>query len=411
MLQNYSLERQMEIFSHGTEEIISKEELQNKIQKSIDSNEPLRLKLGLDPSAPDIHLGHTVVLRKLKQIQEMGHNVTIIIGDFTGKIGDPTGRSETRKQMTTEEILENAETYKEQIFKILYSDKTDVRFNSEWLSNLKFEDIIELSSKVTVARMLEREDFNWRYKKNRPISLHEFFYPIMQGYDSVFLDSDVEFGATEQKFNLLMGRQLQKEKGNTPQIALMLPILVGTDGEKKMSKSLGNYIGIEEKPYDMYGKTMSIPDELIIDYFTLTTDLLPEEVDEIEKALNEGKNPRDIKMKLAREIVTLYHGKEEAEKAEQEFLKVFQQRQLPEDIPEYSLETIKKDMTDEHKIPIVKLLQNCELVSSNSEGRRMVKQGAVKLEGEKVTDKNAEVEISPGAIIQVGKRKFAKITE
>ncbi|WP_205842251.1 tyrosine--tRNA ligase [Natranaerobius trueperi] len=409
-LQNNSLERQLEIFCHGIEEIISKDELRDKLKSSIENDRPLKLKLGLDPSAPDIHLGHTVVLRKLKQLQELGHHVTIIIGDFTGKIGDPTGRSETRKQLTDEEILENAETYKNQIFKILYPEQTKVCFNSEWLSKLDFVDIIDLSSKLTVARMLEREDFSWRYKNNYSISLHEFFYPIMQGYDSVVLDSDVEFGATEQRFNLLMGRQLQKEKGKSPQVALMMPILVGLDGEKKMSKSLGNYIGIEEKPYDMYGKTMSLPDELIVEYYTLVTDLLPEEVEKIKNDLESGKNPRDIKMGLAREIVSLYHGDEAAKKAEGEFLRVFQKQEIPEDIPEIAISDFKDELDDEGCIKIVRLLKICELVSSNSDGKRMVKQGAVKVDGEKIQDINENIKVATGLIIQVGKRKFAKLS-
>ncbi len=409
--QDYDLDRQMEIFLHGTEEIISKDELKQKLAYSIDQNVPLELKLGLDPSAPDIHLGHTVVLRKLKQLQELGHKVTIIIGDFTGKIGDPTGRSETRKQLSDEEILANAETYKEQIFKILHAEQTKLVFNSEWLSKLKFEDIIKLSAGVTVARMLEREDFNWRYKSNRSISLHEFFYPIMQGYDSVHLKSDIEFGATEQKFNLLMGRDLQREHGQSPQIALMMPILIGLDGDKKMSKSLGNYIGIEEKPYDMYGKTMSIPDTLILNYFTLVTDYLPEDVEQVKSELEQGGNPRDVKMKLAREIVMLYHGEKEAINAENEFKKVFQRKEKPDEIPEYLISALIDEKSDGNQINIVQLLTNCKLVHSNSEGRRMIQQGAVKIDGEKITDKNKVIQLNPGMVIQVGKRKFAKLNE
>ena len=408
-IQDHSLERQLEIFCHGTEEVISKDELKQKLEAAIKNNRPLRLKLGLDPSAPDIHLGHTVVLRKLKVLQELGHHVIIIIGDFTGRIGDPTGRSETRKPLTEQEILKNAETYKSQIFKILHPEKTEIRFNSEWLAKLNFADVIDLSAQVTVARMLEREDFNWRYKNNKSISLHEFFYPLMQGYDSVFLEADVEFGATEQKFNLLMGRQLQKEKGQPSQVALMLPILVGLDGEKKMSKSLGNYIGIEESPYDIYGKTMSIPDELIIKYFTLVTDYLPEDVENVKQKLNQGANPRDIKMKLAREIVTLYHDHNKAEEAEQQFLQVFQKRQLPDDIPEFSIEELLESQP-QNNLNIVQLLRGCKLVESNSEARRMVKQGAVKIDGDKVSDIEEQITLEQGIVIQVGKRRFAKLT-
>lgn len=396
-------ERHYELFVHGATEIISKDELKQKLKE----DRPLNLKLGLDPSAPDIHLGHTVVLRKLKLLQDIGHKVKIIIGDFTGKIGDPTGRSQTRKSLSDEEILKNAETYKDQIFKILHKEKTELFFNSNWLASLKFEDVIKLSSLCTVARMLERDDFAKRYQNNYSISIHEFFYPIMQGYDSVVLKADVEFGATEQKFNLLMGRDLQREYGQQEQIAYMMPILIGLDGNQKMSKSLGNYIGIYESPKDIYGKAMSIPDELLIHYFTLVTDLLPEEIKEIKAQLENNKvHPRDLKMRLARELVTLYHDEEQALKAEENFKRVFQERELPDDMPEVELD--EKELQN-GKIWIVDLLKSCKLISSNSEGKRMIKQGAVKLNREKVTGDKVDITPEDGMIIQVGKRKYARL--
>lgn len=321
------VQKQLEIIKRGTAEIVPEEELVEKLKKSVANNKPLHIKLGLDPTAPDIHLGHTVVLQKLRQFQELGHKVTIILGDYTGRIGDPTGKSETRKQLTEEQVLANAKTYEQQIFKILDPQKTSVRFNSTWLAPLKFEDVIRLAATTTVARMLEREDFSKRFKENLPISIHEFFYPLMQGYDSVALEADIELGGTDQKFNLLMGRTLQKEFGQEPQIALMMPILEGLDGVNKMSKSLGNYIGIDEPPQEMYGKTMSLPDELMVRYFELVTPVPLEEVRSIAKGLAEGTlHPRDVKMRLAREIVSFYHGPEAAMQAEEQFKKVFQKK-------------------------------------------------------------------------------------
>ena len=331
--------RQMAVIRRGTHEIITEEELIKKLEKSIRTAKPLKVKLGLDPSAPDIHLGHTVVLQKMRQFQQLGHEVIIIIGDFTGRIGDPTGKSETRKQLKEEEVQANAQTYQEQIFKILDPEKTRVVFNSSWLASLNFQSVIELAAKYTVARMLEREDFAKRYHENLPIGIHEFFYPLMQGYDSVHLQADIELGGTDQKFNLLMGRTLQKEYGQEPQIALMMPILEGLDGVQKMSKSLGNYIGIDEKPEEMYGKIMSIGDDLMMRYFELVTPVSLEEISEINKGLDQGTlHPRDVKMRLAREIVALYHGNEAAREAEAEFQRIFQQGRLPSDIPEVQLE-------------------------------------------------------------------------
>ncbi|RQD77256.1 MAG: tyrosine--tRNA ligase [Candidatus Syntrophonatronum acetioxidans] len=394
-------QEQFEIIKEGTVEIIQEEELLNKLERSCKEGKPLTGKLGFDPSAPDLHLGHTVVLHKIKEFQDLGHDVVIILGDFTGRIGDPTGRSETRKQLSQEEVMANAKTYQEQIFKILSKERTRLVFNSEWLKDLTFADVIELASKYTVARMLEREDFAKRFRENHAISIHEFFYPLMQGYDSVAIKADIEFGATEQKFNLLMGRHLQKEYGQEPQVALTMPILTGINGVHKMSKSLNNYIGINEPSQEIYGKTMSLADELMIDYFRLAARLEEEEVARIEEGLKKGElHPRDVKMRLARELVTMYYSEEEAEKAEAEFQKVFQQRNLPSQMPEVKV--------NDGPIWIVRLLTESGLASTNSEARRLVKQGAVKIDGEKITDPNLELKVDDGAVLQAGKRKFAR---
>ncbi|SHM12117.1 tyrosyl-tRNA synthetase [Caldanaerovirga acetigignens] len=394
-------EEQFELLRQNVAEIISEEELLNKLRKSYEEKRPLKVKLGLDPTAPDVHLGHAVVLKKMRQFQELGHEVVLIIGDFTGMVGDPTGKSETRKQLSREEIMENAKTYKEQVFKILDPDKTKIVFNSEWLSRMTFEDVLKLASKYTVARMLEREDFSKRFTEGRPISIHEFFYPLMQGYDSVALNADVELGATEQKFNILMGRILQKEYGQEPQVAVLMPILVGIDGKRKMSKSLGNYIGVSDPPDEMYGKVMSIPDEIMLEYYKLATDLENHELEKIAESLKEGRvNPRDLKMRLAREIVKLYHGSEAALKAEENFVRIFQKKDLPDEIPIFEV--------NEEKIWLPKLITLIGFSSSNSEALRMLKQGAVKINGEKIIDAT-EVEIRSPFILQVGKRKFVKV--
>ncbi|ADL08144.1 tyrosine--tRNA ligase [Thermosediminibacter oceani] len=394
-------EEQLEILKQNAVEIIFEEELLNKLKRSYETKKPLRVKLGLDPTAPDVHLGHAVVLKKMRQFQDLGHEVILLIGDFTGMIGDPTGKSETRKQLSREEIMENARTYKEQVFKILDPGKTRIAFNSEWLGRMSFEDVLKLASKYTVARMLEREDFSQRFKEGRPISIHEFFYPLMQGYDSVALEADVELGATEQKFNILMGRTLQKEYGQEPQVAMLMPILVGIDGKRKMSKSLGNYIGVSEPPDEMYGKVMSIPDEVMMEYYRLATYVDPEEIDKIEKGIKEGNiNPRDAKMRLAREIVKIYHGDEEALRAEENFVRVFQKKDLPDEIPEFKI--------DEGKVWLPKLMTLSGLCSSNSEALRMIKQGAVKINGEKISDA-MDLEISSPVVLQVGKRKFVRV--
>lgn len=405
--QELELERQWEILSRGSVEIIPEDEFRNKLANAIKTNKPLKVKLGLDPSAPDIHIGHTVPLQKLKQFQELGHVVQLVIGDFTGQIGDPTGKSETRKQLTNEQVKENAETYVNQLFKILDSKQTEVHYNSTWLAPLQFADVINLAAKTTVARMLERDDFEKRYNTNQAISIHEFFYPLMQGYDSVALNSDIELGGTDQKFNLLMGRNLQKEYNKPLQAVLMLPLIEGLDGVQKMSKSLGNYIGIDEEPNQIYGKAMSIPDELMSKYYKLVTDLPHEEVQEMVTGIEDQEvHPRDAKMKMAYTLVRMYHGEEAAQEAENHFKTVFQKRDLPDDIPE--VEIAQSDL-EEGKIWIVKLIVALGLVPSNGEGRRMVKQGAVKINSEKIDDGNYEVSVEQDMIVQVGKRKFAKI--
>lgn len=396
-----NMEEQMKIILKGSDEAIDSSELENKLKKSEETGKPLTVKLGLDPSAPDIHLGHAVVLRKIKQMQDLGHRAVIIIGDFTGMIGDPTGRSKTRKQLTKEQVVENAKTYEKQIFKILDRSKTQLKFNSEWLEKLNFRDVIELSSKCTVARMMERDDFKKRFSQNQSIGIHEFFYPLMQAYDSVEIKADVELGGTDQRFNILMGRGLQKDFNQESQIALFMPILEGTDGVEKMSKSLGNYVGINEPANDMYVKLMQVPDSLIIKYFDLATDIHPDEIENIKKSLEDGKtNPRDVKMRLAREIVALYHDETEALAAEEYFKSVFQKKLIPDDIPKVTL--------DQNASDVVSAIAKAGLAPSKSEARRLVMQGGVKLNGEKLTDVKF-ASFKDGDVIQVGKNKFAKI--
>lgn len=394
------IEQQMEVIRRGVAEIVPEDELRQKLHDSLTNNQPLRIKLGLDPTAPDIHLGHTVVLNKLRQFQDLGHEVHLIIGDFTGRIGDPSGKSETRKQLTEEQVKANAATYQEQIFKVLDRNKTIIHFNSEWLMKMNLVDVLNLAGKYTVARMLERDDFAKRYRENLPIGIHEFMYPLMQGYDSVVLEADVELGGTDQKFNLLVGRQLQKEYGGKPQVALMMPILEGTDGVQKMSKSLGNYIGVHEDAHEMFGKTMSIPDELITRYFELVTQVPLDEIKDMQKAMAEGSlNPRDAKIRLAREIITMYHDAAAADQAEERFRLVFSQGSIPEDIPEV--------VEEQDQVWLPKFLHDHKLVSSTSEGRRMLQQEAVRVNGEKYGEEN--LTIQDGMVIQVGKRKFVRI--
>lgn len=373
-----SLEEQLKIIKKGTLDIINEEELIKKLEKSIKENKPLKIKLGLDPSAPDIHLGHTVVLRKLKQLQDLGHEIIIIIGDFTGKIGDPTGKSRMRKFLSDEEVLQNAKTYEEQVFKILDKEKTTIKFNSEWLSKLTFGDVLKLTASTTVARMLEREDFKLRFENQRPIYLNEFFYPLMQAFDSTAIEADIEFGGTDQRFNLLSGRNLQKEIGEEPQIVIMMPLIEGLDGKNKMSKTLGNYIGIYESAKSKYQKVMEIPDELIVKYYTLLTDVDDEKIKEVEAKLkDESVNPRDIKMDLAREIVSLYHTEEEVEQAEERFKMIFQMGQKPKDI-----DTVNVSKED---FDLISTVVDKGLVSSKSEFRRLLLQGGIKINDKKIT--------------------------
>ena len=396
-----SLEEQLKIIKKGTLDIINEEELIKKLEKSIKENKPLKIKLGLDPSAPDIHLGHTVVLRKLKQLQDLGHEIIIIIGDFTGKIGDPTGKSRMRKFLSDEEVLQNAKTYEEQVFKILDKEKTTIKFNSERLSKLTFGDVLKLTASTTVARMLEREDFKLRFENQRPKYLNEFFYPLMQAFDSTAIEADIEFGGTDQRFNLLSGRNLQKEIWEEPQIVIMMPLIEGLDGKNKMSKTLGNYIGIYESAKSKYQKVMEIPDELIVKYYTLLTDVDDEKIKEVEANLkDESVNPRDIKMDLAREIVSLYHTEEEVEQAEERFKMIFQMGQKPKDI-----DTVNVSKED---FDLISTVVDKGLVSSKSEFRRLLLQGGIKINDKKITmekDLPKEGEI----VVQVGKKKFMKI--
>ena len=395
-----TIENQMKIILKGVDSIIDEKDLKEKLEKAEKEGRQLTVKLGLDPSAPDIHLGHTVVLRKMKQLQDLGHKVVILIGDFTGKIGDPTVKSATRKSLTTEQVLENAQTYKEQIFKVLDPEKTEVRFNSEWLGELKFDEVVKLAATITVARMLEREDFKKRYENQQPISVHEFFYPLMQGYDSVALNADIELGGTDQRFNLLMGRSLQREFGQESQVVIMMPLLEGLDGVNKMSKSLGNYIGIDEAASVMYQKAMEIPDELIIKYYNLVTDVHPDEVAKVVERLENGENPRNIKMELAREIVRLYHSEEDVLAAEERFKSVFQKGQIPTDI--LTVEVSKENLD------IAGVLVENKMVPSKSELRRLVNQGGVKVNQEKIS--NLQDVVAEGElVIQIGKKKFIKL--
>ena len=396
-----SVEEQLKIIKKGTLDIINEEELIKKLEKSINNNNPLKIKLGLDPSAPDIHLGHTVILRKLKQLQDLGHEIIIIIGDFTGKIGDPTGKSKMRKSLSDEEVLQNAKTYEEQVFKILDKEKTTIKFNSEWLSKLTFEDVLQLTQYTTVARMLEREDFRLRFENQRPIYLNEFFYPLMQAFDSTAIEADIEFGGTDQRFNLLSGRTLQKEIGKEPQVVIMMPLIEGLDGKNKMSKTLGNYIGIYESAKSKYQKVMEIPDELIVKYSTLLTDVSDEKIKEVKSKLkDENINPRDIKMDLAREIVSLYHTAEEVDQAEERFKMIFQMGQKPKDI-----DTIN---TEKENFDLIQIVVDKGLVSSKSEFRRLLAQGGVKINDKKIT-KEEFLPKEGEFVVQIGKKKFIKI--
>ena len=399
---NRSLDEQFELISRGAEEIIPEQELRDKIENSIKNDKPLIVKLGCDPSRPDLHIGHSVVLRKLRHFQDLGHQAVLVIGDFTAMIGDPTGRNKTRPQLTIEDARDNAKTYLDQADAVLNMDTLRVVYNSKWLNEMSFSEVIKLSSSTTVARMLERDDFNKRYDSEVPISLHEFLYPLAQAQDSVELVSDVELGGTDQKFNLLMGRNLQKIVGQKPQCILTMPILEGTDGIEKMSKSYGNDIGISDSANDMYGKTLSIPDSIMLSWFTLAADVNKNYLDEVSQKLEDGSiNPMGLKRELARKIVTLYHDENKAIEAENHFNKVTVSKGVPDDIDDYQL---KEDDL------LVNIIADSGLLNSKSEARRMIKQSAVKIDGETVTDIHHKVKTSGSFILKVGKRKFLKVS-
>jgi len=395
---------QYELISRGAIDILPEGEFEERLKKSIAENKPLRVKQGFDPTAPDIHLGHTVGIRKLKQFQDLGHQVVLIIGDYTGLVGDPSGRSATRPQLAYDEVMANAETYQKQFFKILDKSKTEIHYNGEWFSKMNFQEVMTLASKFTVARMLERDDFEKRYKSGSPISIHELFYPLMQAYDSVAIKADVEIGATEQIFNLLTGREIQQDYGVEPQLVLTMPVLVGLDGHQRMSKSLGNYIGIDESPKDIFGKVMSIPDNMIYSYFELVTDVSMNRLAEIKMQLEEtSANPMNIKKELGETLVTMYHSAEAGKKAKEEFERVFSRHELPHEIPEFDCSSY------EGQVWIVKIMTDSKLAKSNSEARRLIKGGGVSIDGEKVGDENLELDVKNGMLLKVGKRRFLKL--
>ncbi|MGD0037914.1 MAG: tyrosine--tRNA ligase, partial [Bacteroidota bacterium] len=392
---------QMDVIKRGTSEIIPEEDLVKKLEHSIKTNKPLNIKLGCDPSRPDLHLGHSVVLRKLRQFQDLGHIAILIIGDFTGMIGDPSGKSKTRPSLTLEETHRNGQSYFEQAEKILSKQRVSMQYNSDWLNKMRFADVIRLASKYTVARMLERDDFTIRYKAGEPISVHEFLYPLAQAMDSVAIHSDVELGGTDQKFNLLVGRDIQREYDQEPQVILTMPILVGTDGVEKMSKSLDNYIGVSDSPKEIFGKTLSIPDKLIYQYFELLTDVSKKELAQIKSSLENIKtNPRDIKRQLARTLVRMYHSQTSAEDAEKEFDRIFVQKSIPDNIEEFKLSK---------SVNIIALLTEAKLAASKGEARRLIDQSGVSIDEERVTDPNMLVPEKDEFILKVGKRRFLKV--
>jgi len=398
-----SVEREIEIIKRGAVDLVSEDELRRKIIKARAEKRPLRVKLGLDPTAPDLHLGHTVVIQKLKQFQELGHTAIFLIGDFTGMIGDPTGRIETRPTLTKEELLANAETYKKQVFKILDPEKTEIRSNSEWFEAMNAADMIRLCAKYTMARMLEREDFRNRYQNNLPISIHEFLYPLVQGYDSVALRADVELGGHDQIFNLLVGREIQKAYNQESQVVVTVPLLEGTDGINKMSKSYGNYVGINESPDIMFGKLMSISDELMLKYYELLSDITIDELRALKEGIKAGRiHPRDAKVRFAKEIITRFHGGEEAEAAHGAFERLFREKEIPDNI---EIVEIKKEELDKW---LPKLLMNIGLVSSTTEGKRMIAQGGVSINSSKVITEETPLN-DKEFVIKVGKRRFKKI--
>ena len=394
------INQQLTIIKKGVEELL----LENELIEKLKQNRPLRIKAGFDPTAPDLHLGHTVLLTKMRQLQDLGHHIMFLIGDFTGMIGDPTGKNTTRPPLTPEQIKINAETYTKQVFKILDPEKTEICFNSTWLSELGAAGMLKLAASQTVARMLERDDFSKRFKNNQSISIHEFMYPLLQGYDSVAMKADIELGGTDQKFNLLMGRELQKQNNQPSQVVLMMPLLEGLDGVNKMSKSLGNYIGIAESATEIFGKIMSVSDDLMWRYFDLVSLKSPEEISELKLAVTNGENPRNVKVKLAMELVARFHDQESANAALADFETKFKRNEIPEDLPtqELTLET--------ENIAIGVLLKQAGLVTSSSEGIRMIEQGGVKIDGEKVSDKNHQLAKGSNFVVQVGKRKFARLS-
>ena len=395
-----SIEEQLEIIQRGADEILVEKELVAKLKEG----RPLKIKAGFDPTAPDLHLGHTVLINKLRQFQDLGHEILFLIGDFTGMIGDPTGKSATRPPLTQEDVEQNSKTYQQQIFKILDKDKTHVMFNSHWMGYMTSVDMIKLAASSTVARMLERDDFSKRYKNGQSIAIHEFLYPLIQGYDSVAMEADVELGGTDQKFNLLMGRQLQEHHGQKPQCVLTMPILEGLDGVQKMSKSLNNYIGIADEPKDMFGKIMSISDDLMWRYFELLSFRPMSEIETFKQEMKDGKNPRDIKFLLAEEIIARFHSEAEATAAREGFIAQFAKNKIPDDIPELSF-----DAPDDG-YPIANLLKDAGLCGSTSDAMRMIQQGAAKIDGEKVADKSVKISSGTNGVFQVGKRKFARLT-
>ncbi|WP_233716832.1 tyrosine--tRNA ligase [Ketobacter alkanivorans] len=395
-----SVEQALALIKRGAEEILLEEDLIEKLKEG----RPLRIKAGFDPTAPDLHLGHTVLINKLRQFQDLGHHIMFLIGDFTGMIGDPTGKNQTRKPLTREDVLENAKSYKEQVFKILDPDKTEVVFNSTWMEKLGAAGMIQLAAQHTVARMLERDDFSKRFKSNQPIAIHEFLYPLIQGWDSVEMKADVELGGTDQKFNLLMGRELQKANGQKPQTVLMMPILEGLDGVQKMSKSLGNYIGVTESPSEMYGKLMSISDDLMWRYFELLSFRSNEEIEQYKAQIASGTNPRDIKAKLAEEIVTRFHGEDAAATAHKGAGNKFKWGEVPEEMPEIEIES-----EGGQAIPIPNVIQRAGLTKTTGQARDMMKQGAVRIDGEPVQDPKAVLDLGGPYICQAGKKRFARV--
>lgn len=398
-----SVNEQMDLIRRGAVEIIPEDELVQKIERSINEGKPLNIKLGCDPSRPDLHIGHSVVLRKLAQFQSLGHLAILIVGDFTGMIGDPSGRSATRPSLSLEETRINGESYFNQATKILDRDKTRMVYNSDWLGKMNFEEVIMLASKYTVARMIERDDFTKRFKAGEPISVHEFLYPLAQAMDSVAIKSDVELGGTDQKFNLLVGRDIQREYGIEPQCILTMPLIIGTDGVEKMSKSLDNYIGITDSPKEIYGRTLSIPDSLIYIYFELATNVSQDELKEIRNQLDDSKiNPRDLKRKLARTLVSMYHGEQAAKESEEEFDRIFIKKEIPDEVPEFSL--------DNNQMNILDLIVKVNFAPSRGEAKRLVTQGGVSINGEKISNIKTDLEIKNGSILKVGKRKFIKLT-